>query len=312
MSATDLDRLFIGICRKLPPKYQTLALRLPRIISCDIIKEKGWNAFVLNPTLFDLPLYIFDDTTTEGRAKLALFIDRYSVFRGIHHLGCIYALLLDRIADGQSASNGQGEELAGAFRRAWVKGLADALDESAADIDGSIEDAVDMHRKGVRIGRRAMSKKAMNSDEYVRSNGMKLRVYLVSTLFLMNALGMNGKRTSLINGFNCFMIAGQCIDDARDVNEDRVLFGSDFCSMLGYPPQSMTQTGLLLAAEAAWYCHEAGFPKLGKAMLSTKDALIVPGTSLMDDLYRMGGLALSIELYGKCMTDFVEVHHSRA
>jgi hypothetical protein len=224
------------------------------------------------------------------------FADQFAGFREIHHLASIYALLLDRIADGQVADKVVSEKLAHAFHTLLIQDLKAACRDIEIPITDIVCNAAIAIRQGAEKCGSALDKRAITCADYVFANSLKYALYSVPSLCLLHCLGMHKKKITLVNCFNLVMIAWQCIDDALDIEEDRRLHSIDFCEAMGYPAGSFVMAGRALINEAIAHCRGAGFPKISERLIQAPADRMFPEISAINALERMGGITLAMEI----------------
>jgi hypothetical protein len=296
-----IDQVYASIKSQLPDKLRNIP-DPPFLLSISKKKKGGWGDYIKNPIIFDLPLYIFNDYNDYELGKIKLFSKKFTLFREIHHIGGIYALISDKIADGQYSKYRKVLfQLKEAFFELWEFKLKSICVSFKVNIDSLLVDVQNAWQEGLELEKRCFEVGRMSLENYVLLNRLKLQMYSISTQCLLYCLDMKYKISAFCKCFELILIAWQCLDDSRDDEEDRGIHSISFPCVLGYNPGSLAQAGYLLTQKAIYISYENGFPKISSLLMENSRTILIPYKDEFDLISRLGGWIINLEIFRHIM-----------
>ncbi|MDJ0765805.1 MAG: hypothetical protein QNJ97_22665 [Myxococcota bacterium] len=282
------------------PSYQALlaqlsaplrerALSLPYKLGLSSDPAAGWEAFTVQPLMYDMPRFVLD-IIGDGVAPEILQRFCYA-----HHCAGFFGLLYDRLADGHISDAAEVSCLLPVFSRTWQEALTQATGDPAGS---AVIVALATQRLVYGTARQseALRARAISGATYAASVADKVYWLAATTVMLLERFGTSADVAGFLECFYLTLLGMQCLDDALDADEDTRLFGASYSDALGYSAGSLYCAGLLVLNEALKKLNSLELNDWIQWLITYKKALSssrIIGEPWLD---AFGGVALATEL----------------
>jgi hypothetical protein len=265
-----IDQTYGAVVASLPAELRSVARSLPHALGLTADPNAGWAEFIRQPATRDLPGLAARGLGKSGGGRISA--RALELFRNAHHCAGFYGLLIDRLADGQVRPKPGMRDVRRSLLGAWTRALAEAMGDADA-AHSAIAQALRAWARGVRAQRSLANGATLLPDAYVAMSRDRLLWTSTSTACLLGLAAPREQRLAFLVAYDRYILAMQCIDDARDAAEDERLLGASIPRALGLPASGLVRAATLLALEALFTAAAGGFEDFARSVLPLLVAL---------------------------------------
>jgi hypothetical protein len=242
-----LEQSHRALLLSLPPSDAERVSSLPRLLGVSSRSRGGFDDYAKLEVIVDLPRFA-GERCRVPQAEL-------SQARYAHHVGGFWGLTADRILDGQTAAP---PDVLAPLERAWSVALSAACGLDAVAAARKVRAAARRLDRGVER-ERALCDFPGWVDAVIERTWW---FALVAAELVRRHRGARAQ-AAFRRAVTVLMLSLQCLDDAADVEEDRVRTGASVPEKLEVSPESLELLSAHFAALASTAAASAGFEQLG-------------------------------------------------
>ena len=243
---------------RFPERLRERALGLPWEIGISRSPEGGFADYAASLPMQELPLFAADGVGVGGAQPSEETLER---FRLAHYCGGYHGLVADRLADGQIEADAGLLEIRDLLYESWVESLESVLPDKGVARPAVVES---MRRldSAVRLERDSLSQGRMSLEDYGQSVADKVHWLGLPSRLLVEVHAGEARGQQFQRCFDLLMLALQCCDDARDVDEDARTRGGSIPECLGFPSGALMRAGIKLFLSSAQLARQLEFNAL--------------------------------------------------